>query len=161
MNLNRLMALTVFASAALLPQGAPRPKSDVQTQWQAVDQLCGQLELTTPTKKHIIVDGKPEVRLYTAYLEGATVTLHPATSGDKECCAGQPVATTRSRKYGAFELDGVQPGNYRLRVQKDDLVRQIPIRITENFDRRACHDASVARSIMVDSSPPKIQTRIR
>src|SRR5207248_10806983 len=68
MVFNRLVMCAVFMGA-LLPQAVPKPKSNVQTQWQATDQLCGQLELAAPKKKQIIVDGKSELRLYTAYLE--------------------------------------------------------------------------------------------
>jgi len=101
----------------------PRAKSDVQPKWQTIDQLCGQLELAAPKKKRIIVDGKPEIRLHTAYLEDATVTLYPGASGDKECCDAEPLASTQSRKYGAFEFEGVQPGDYWFRVNKNALIR--------------------------------------
>ncbi|PYY08086.1 MAG: hypothetical protein DMG61_24205 [Acidobacteria bacterium] len=161
MNINRLAAFTVFASSALLLQLAPKANSDVQPQWQTIDQLCGQLELAAPKKKRIIVNGKAELRLYTAYLETATMTLYPAISRDKQCCDGKPIATTQSRKHGAFEFEGVQPGAYWLRVQKNELTCLIPIRITHDFDRKACQCPSVGRSIVVDSSPPKIKTRIR
>jgi hypothetical protein len=71
------------------------------------------------------------------------------------------MATTRSRRYGAFEFEGVQPGTYWLRVQKNELLRLIPVRVTHPFDEKTCHDPSVSRSVVVDSSPPKIETRIR
>jgi hypothetical protein len=83
---------------ALFPQAVPKPKSDVQTQWQAFDQLCGQLELVAPKKKQIIVDGKSELRLYTAYLESAKATLYLATSLGEECCEAKPIATAQSRR---------------------------------------------------------------
>ena len=112
-------------------------------------------------RKQIIVDGKSELRLYTAYLENATATLYPATSLAEECCAAKPIATARSRRYGAFEFEGVQPGTYWLRVQKSEVLSLIPVRVTHEFDRKACHDPSVGRSFVVDSSPPQIETRIR
>lgn len=160
MAFNRLVMFALFVGA-LFPQAVPNPKSDVQTQWQATAQLCGQLELAAPKKKQIIVDGKSEVRLYTAYLENATVTLYPATSLGEECCEAKPIATTQSRRYGAFEFADVKPGTYWLRVQKNEVLRLIPVRVTHEFDKKACHDPSVGRSFMVDSSPPKIETRIR
>jgi hypothetical protein len=160
MVFNRLVALAVLAGSALFPQTEP-PKSDAQTQWQAIDQLCGQLELAAPKKKQIIVDGKSELHLNTAYLDRAMVSLYPATSRDEECCEGKPMATTRSRRYGAFEFEGVQPGTYWLRVQKNELLRLIPVRVTHPFDKKTCHDPSMGRSIVVDSSPPKIERRIR
>jgi hypothetical protein len=40
-------------------------------------------------------------------------------------------------------------------VQKNELLRLIPVRITEEFDKKACHDPSVGRSFVVDSSPRK------
>jgi hypothetical protein len=163
MVFNRLVTFAVLVGTALFPQVAPKVKSDVQTKWQATDQLCGQLERAAPKKKHIIVDGKPELRLYTAYLENATATLYPATSREEECCDARPIAITRSRRYGAFEFDGVPPGTYWLRVQnkKNELLGLIPVRITDQFDKKACHDPSVARSFVVDSRSPKIETRIR
>ena len=72
---------------------APASKADEQVQWQRVDQLCGQLQLETAEKRTIVVDGRTESRLYTAYLPGATVTLYPATKAEKECCAASPIAT--------------------------------------------------------------------
>jgi hypothetical protein len=67
MVFNRFVMFAAFVGA-LFPQAASNPKSDVQTHWQTTDQLCGQLELVAPKKKRIIVDGKSELRLYTAYL---------------------------------------------------------------------------------------------
>ena len=161
MVFNRFVAVAVLAVSALFPQGASKSKPDMQTPWQAIDQLCGQLQLAAPKEKQITVDGKSESRLYTAYLESATVTLYPATSPEERCCKGKPAATTLSRRYGAFEIAGMQAGTYWLRVQKNELLRVIPVRLTNDFDQKACHDVSVGRSIVVDSSPPKIEMRIR
>jgi hypothetical protein len=157
---NRFVTLAVLVGALSL-QAALNPKSDVQTQWQTTDQLCGQLELVAPKKQRIIVDGKSELRLYTAYLENATATLYPARSLGKECCEAKPIATAQSRRYGAFEFEGVKPGTYWLRVQKNEVLHLIPVRVTNDFDKKACHDPSVGRSFVVDSSPPKIESRIR
>jgi len=161
MVVNRLLALAVLAATALFPQIAPSPHSDIKTVWQPIDQLCGQLQLAAPEKKHIIVNGKSEERLYTAYLEGAAVALYPGTSSERGCCGGKPVATTESRKYGSFFFEGVQPGAYWLRVQKNQLVRLIPVRVTDKFNEKVCRDPSVGRSIVVDYHPPRIETRIR
>jgi len=38
--------------------------SNSEVKWQSVDQLCGQVELSGPTKKTIVVNGKRETRLY-------------------------------------------------------------------------------------------------
>jgi len=135
--------------------------SDVQTNWQAIDQLCGQLELSTPKQKRIVVDGKSELRLYTAFLEGAALTLYPGTSTEHECCAIKAIATTQSHKFGTFEFDGLQPGAYWLRVQKNEFVGLIPVRVTDKFDAEQCKKQEVSRSFVVDSSPPKVQKRIR
>jgi hypothetical protein len=161
MNFSGLIAFITLVTSALFSQVVPKTKSDVQTHWQVIDQLCGQLELATPKKKQIVVDGKAESRSYTLYLESATVSLYPAISHEEECCNARPMATVRSSKYGAFEFEGVQHGAYWLRVQKNELIGLIPVRITHDFDQKACHDPSVGRSIVVDSSPPKIETRIR
>jgi hypothetical protein len=55
----------------------------------------------------------------------------------------------------------VKPGTYWLRVQKNEVLRLIPVRVTHEFDKKACHDPSVGRGFVVDSSPPKIEPRIR
>lgn len=157
---NRFVMFAVLVGA-LFSQAAPNSKSDVQTQWQTTDQLCGQLELVAPRKKRIVVDGKSELRLYIAYLENARVTLYPARSLGEECCEAKPIATAQSRKNGAFEFEGLRPGTYWLRVQKNEVLHLIPVRVTNEFDKKACHDPSVGRSFVVDSSPPKIETRIR
>jgi hypothetical protein len=152
--------LTAIPLAALsfvvLAQNAPTPNSDVQTRWQAIDQLCGQIELSTPRKKRIVVEGKSEIRLYTAFLEDATLTLYPGTSTEPV-----PIATTQSHKFGTFEFHGVDPGVYWLRIQKKEFVGLIPVRVTDNSDAEQCKRSEVVRSFVVDSSPPKVQKRIR
>jgi hypothetical protein len=160
-SFNVVISLLVAFSMAADAQSAPTAKSDAQTNWQSVDQLCGQLELSTPKQKHVIVDGKSELRLYTAFLEGATLTLYPGTSTEPECCAVKAIATTQSHKFGAFELESVQPGRYWLRVQKNEFVRLIPVRVTDDFDKKQCQKPWVRRAFVVDSNPPKVQTRIR
>ena len=147
-----------MVAVAQSPQTA---ESDVQTNWQSIDQLCGQLELSTPKQKQIITDGKSEVRLYTAFLEGATLTLYPGTLAEHECCAVKAIATTQSHKFGAFEFEGVHPGTYWLRVQKNEFVRVIPVRVTDNFDVKQCQKPWVSRGFVVDSNPPKVQKGIR
>jgi hypothetical protein len=154
----RMLTLLFFIAGSL---SIPASNADEKVQWQDIDQLCGQLQFETPQKKTIIVGGKSESRLYTAYLQDASVALYPATSAEKECCAATPIATAQSRKYGAFEFKGVGPGYYWLRVQKNGVTRVIPVHVTEAFDSKACYDSSVRRSVVVDSSPPTIQTRIR
>ena len=104
---------------------------------------------------------KPEVRLYTAYLDHATVKLYQAPPAKKECCDGQPLATTESGKYGEFEFRGIRAGSYWLRVQKGELVSTILFSLTEDFNEAVCQDPSIVRYIVADSMPPKIGTRIR
>jgi hypothetical protein len=153
----RLAAFIFLAGLLSLPAS----NADEKVQWQDVDQLCGQLQLEAPEKKTIIVDGKREFRLYTAYLQDATITLYPATYAEKRCCATVPAATAQSRKYGAFEFKAVQPGYYWLRVQNNGLTRLIPVHVTSTFSETSCSDSSVCRSFVVDTTPPKIETRIR
>ena len=74
-----------------------------------------------------MVDGKFEVRLYTAFLEGATLNLYPGTATAQTCRAVKAVATTQSHRFGAFEFEGVQRGAYWLRVQKHEFVHLIPV----------------------------------
>ena len=154
----RQLAVFVFIAGWL---SLPISEADEKVQWQDVDQLCGQLQLEVPEKKIIIVYRKSESRLYTAYLQDATVTLYPATSAEKECCAASPIATARSGKYGTFELRAVQPGYYWLRVQKHGITRVVPLHLTSAFSENTCSDSSVRRSFVVDATPPKIETRIR
>jgi hypothetical protein len=132
------------------------PNSDIQTNSQAIDQLCRQLELSTPKQKRVVVNGKSEVRLYTAFLEAATLTLYPGTSTEHECCVNA-IATTQSHKFGTFEFDGVQPGAFWLRVQKNEFVRLIPVHVTDNFDAKQCKRPELSRGFVVDSSPPRFE----
>jgi hypothetical protein len=106
---SRRLAVFLLIAGSL---SIPVSKADEKVQWQGVDQLCGQLQLEAPRKKIIIVDGKTEPRLYTAYLPDATATLYPATYCRKGMLFRQPHSDRRSRKYGAFELRAFQPGYY-------------------------------------------------
>ena len=156
-----LLVSTVLASGGLFAQAAKKTTAQTDAQGQVIDQLCGHLELSAPKKKYIVVNGKPETRLYTAHLEGATVSLFSTSSADHHCCKRKPLATARSTKYGRFEITGVQRGAYWLKIQRGGLLRAIPVRVTDDFDERKCHAPSVIRSVVVDSDPPKIETRIR
>ena len=99
--------------------------------------MCGQLELAAPKKKHIIVNGKSEERLYTAYLEGAAVALYLGKSTEEGCCAAH-ISMAHSR------FEGVQPGAYWLRVEKNQLIRLIPVRVTNEFRALKISPASAA-----------------
>jgi hypothetical protein len=81
---------------ALFPQAASNPKSDVQTQWQTTDQLCGQLELVAPKKKRIIVNGKSELHLYIAYL--AINCFSTARAANDNNCASESAFALRFRR---------------------------------------------------------------
>ena len=152
--------LDEIAHTETVAQAAPEKKHD-PTLWQSIDQLCGQLELAAPRKKQIIVNGKTETHLYAAYIEGATLTLYPAKPNSQECCDTKPTAITRSRRYGAFEFQDVEPGTYWLRVEQTERVYLIPVRVTDKFHPKLCHATYVGRSVFVDADPPRIQVRIR
>src|SRR5512144_2559672 len=81
-------------------------------QWQRIDQLCGTVELSAPTKRTWMVNGKHQTVLHVNTLEGATLSLYPATASETSCCRGEPIAETQSRKHGAFEIGGVKRGDY-------------------------------------------------
>ncbi len=157
-DMHSVLTAVLFAALSFVAvaQNAPPPNSDGQTRWQAIDQLCGQIELSTPRKKRIVVEGKSEIRLYTAFLEDATLTLYPGTLTEP-----LPIATTQSHKFGTFAFHGVAPGVYWLRIQKKEFVALIPVRVTDNSNAEVCKRPEVARSFVVDSSPPKVQKRIR
>ena len=132
------------------------------SEWQKVDQLCGQLELTKPTMKTIIVNGKREQRSYVTHLSDAEVLLYRAANSDTRCCGSERLfAHTRSSHFGAFELPGFGPGLYWLQVKKGDLRSEIPLLVTEDFNARKCRASEVGRSFAVDSKPPSVQVRIR
>jgi len=152
------LAVFFFVAGCL---SAPVSKATDDIQWQDVDQLCGQLQLKFPEKRTILVDGRTESRLYSAYLQNATVIVYPAANANKGCCGAKSIATTHSRKYGEFEFKGLAPGYYWLQVQKDAETRVIPVHLNRNFSEKSCSDSSVRRSFVVDSNPPKIETRIR
>jgi hypothetical protein len=161
MGLKHVIVFAALANSTLFPQATPTPGSNVQPLWQEIDQFCGQLELASPSKRQIVVNGKSQLTLNTVYMERASMTLFAVASPEDRCCGATPVASAQSRRYGAFELEGVNSGKYWLRVQKDDLTYLIPVRVTQRFDQKICRDPSVGRSIVVDSRPPKIQIRIR
>jgi hypothetical protein len=92
---------------------------ECEVKWQSVDQLCGQVELSTPTKKIIVVNGRKETRLYATHVDNAEVTLYRATMRDKACCGtAAPMARAHSGRFGGFEFSGVQEGLYWLRGNK-------------------------------------------
>lgn len=157
--MKRFLAIPMIA-ATLVARAQDRLADQLQ-QWQPIDQLCGQIELEHPTIKKIVVRGKPETRLYTTHLEGASSTLYSADSTQNQCCGTKIIATARSGRYGAFEFERVPQGVYWLRVEKGELDRIVPIRVTHDFDARVCRDSSVGRSVIVDAKPPKIEVRIR
>lgn len=157
--MKRFLAIPMIA-ATLVARAQDRLADQLQ-QWQPIDQLCGQIELERPTIKKIAVRGKPETRLYSTHLEGASLTLYSADGTQKQCCGTKIIATARSGRYGAFAFERVSQGPYWLRVQKDKLDRVVPIRVTRDFDSRVCRDPSVGRSVIVDTTPPKIEVRIR
>jgi hypothetical protein len=133
-----------------------------EVKWQSVDQLCGQVELSTPTKKIIVVNGKKETRLYATHVKNAEVMLYRATMDDKACCGTTaPMARTHSGRFGGFEFSGVQEGLYWLRVTKGSFAGAIPLRLTTDFDAKSCHAPSTIRSFIVDAQPPTVETMIQ
>lgn len=162
MNLLRAISTLILAAGTAFSQAETTPAGSAQPHWQKVDQLCGQLELTKPANKTIIVNGKREERSYETYLNDAEVFLHRGANSDTECCGGgKTLAHTRSRRFGAFELPGFEHGLYWLEVKKGNLRSEIPLRVTEDFNARKCHAPEVGRSFIVDSKPPSVQVRIR
>ncbi len=152
----------ILTVAGTSPQVERRGTGPVQMEWLKVDQLCGQLELTKPTVKNIIVNGKREERSYETYLNEAEVLLFRGADSDTACCGiGKPLAQTRSRRFGAFELPGLEHGRYWLQVKKGKLTSEIPLLVTEDFNARKCRAPEVGRSFVVDSKPPSVRVRIR
>ncbi len=142
-------------------QSTPHPQSDSEPKWQKVDQVCGELEFATPTKKTIVVDGKTEARLYATPVKDAEVILYRASALDKTCCGSTaPVASTRSNRFGAFKFSGCPRGLYWLRVKRGSFTGAIPLRVTDDFNGKSCRDPSVGRSFVVDAQPPRVETRI-
>jgi hypothetical protein len=154
------VAVAVFLAAtanATFSQTLQKLESLRMPDWQVVDQLCGQLELSQPTQKTIVVKNKRETPFYTTYLSD-----YRAGVSDGACCgSARPVAHTYSGRNGAFEFSQFQIGLYWLQVKKGHLERAIPVKVTRTFDARLCHDSSIGRSFIVDSPSPKVQTRIR
>src|SRR5712692_989924 len=154
-----LFAIGIFGTA--ISQTASKP-SLAEPQWQKADQLFGQLELVTPIKKMIVVNGRWEQRLYVSSLKDAEVNLYRGAHSDRACCRNSEIlAHTRSRRFGAFEFTGFQRGLYWLQVRRGSLNRAIPLLVTENFKAETCHAPEVGRSFVVDSNPPVVQVRIR
>lgn len=161
MRLSIAILLVVIAETTF-SQTPLKSESPHEPHWQSVDQLCGQIELSAPTKKTIVCDNKTETRLYATYLRDADVFLYSATAGEGTCCGSAgPIARTRSRQSGAFEFSQFRGGLYWLQVRKGTLEKTIPVRVIRDFDAGLCHDSSVRRSFVVDSRPPTVRTRIR
>lgn len=143
-------------------QAASKAGATGEPQWQNVDQLCGQLELATPTKRTIVVNGKRKENSYVTYVKDADVVLYRGTHSDKVCCdSSERLARSRSRQFGAFEFSGFEPGLYWLQLKKGSLKGAIPLRVTDKFNARACRAPEIGRSFVVDSDPPVVQVRVR
>jgi len=137
-------------------------QSAIEVNWQSVDQFCGLVELSAPTKKTIVVDGKTETRLYATHIKNAELVLYEATTSDKACCGPTaPVARTRSGRFGEFHFSGVQKGLYWLQVTKGSFTGAIPLRLTNDFDAKRCHAPSTIRRFIVDAQPPTVETLIQ
>jgi len=153
--------MIAFVSLVGHPQAAPATRPGGQPDWQQVGQLCGTVELVTPTKKTIIVAGKTEVNLYSTPVRHAEVSLYRASASDRTCCGSTgPVGRTQSDKFGRFELPGFPRGLYWLNVKKGNLVWAIPLRVTDDFSAQTCRAGYIGRSFIVDAQPPRVETRI-
>ncbi len=161
MNPLRTIATLILAAGTAFSQAETTPAGTAQPQWQKVDQLCGQLEITKPTIKTIIVNGKRQERSYETYLNDAEVHLYRGADLDTaRSGVGKPLAHTRSLRFGAFELPGFEHGLYWLEVKKGNLRSEIPLLVKEDFNARKCHAPEVGRIFVVDSKPPTVQVRI-
>src|SRR5690242_4103049 len=118
MKVSGFLACAVLVTITSSSRNIQSQNSVPKAQLPTIDQLCGQLELATPQRKQIVVNGMSEVRLNTAYLDHATLKLYRHVSTEKQCCMGHPLAKSVSGEYGAFEFRGIKPGNYWLQVQK-------------------------------------------
>lgn len=152
-----VVSLLLFAIA-----DAQTPRQAVSApQWQQIDQLCGQIQRAAPQERELVVNGKREKLLYTTYVPNASLILYAVTNDNDHCCAAKPAATAKAARYGAFHFDGVSHGKYWMRIQTQQESYVVPLLVTRDFDQKSCHDPSVARDIIVDSAPPRVETRIR
>ena|SRR5215471_554015 len=157
-----VIAVIFFAVGTMLPQVEKASPGPDQTGWQEVDQLCGQLELSKPSTRIIIVNGKREERSYLSYLSDAKVLLYRGADSDTECCGkSKALEKTTSKRFGAFALPGYEHGLYWLQVRKGSVHGEVPLHVTENSNERKCRAPEVRRSFIVDSKPPSVQVRIR
>jgi len=94
-------------------------------------------------------------------LKDAEVVLYRGAVSDKNCCQRktQP-GRTKSNKFGRFELRGFQSGLYWLHIESKNFSATIPLRVSSDFNDKACRDRSVVRIFTVDARPPKVETRI-
>jgi hypothetical protein len=159
-----ITTLPTIAIAMLFPslQGGSHPQSIEGPKWQGVDQLCGEVLLAAPTNKSIVVNGKPEIRLYSTPVKNAELTLYRATATDKTCCGSPaPAARTRSNNFGKFEFLGFHRGLYWLKVKNGNVNGAIPLQLTDEFSAKSCRAPEVERRFVVDAQPPTVETRIR
>ena len=53
------------------------------------------------------------------------------------------------------------PARILLVASAEEWIKKVvPVHLTSDFNERLCSDSSVRRSVVVDSIPPKIETRI-
>jgi hypothetical protein len=143
-------------------RGVPQAQSNGSPKWQRVDQLCGHVQLAAPSKKTVVVNGKTEVRLYSAPAKNADVALYQRSVTDKTCCGSSTaLARTRSNNVGAFELSGFHRGLYWLEVKNGNVSGAIALELTDDFSAKSCHAPEVERTFVVDAQPPTVETRIR
>jgi hypothetical protein len=95
------LAVILLAALAARRQNATTPDSDAQTNWQAIDQLCGQLELSTPKQKH------------TGSGKGYNLSMpyQHAVSTTRECWTYVLISSAYGFAFGL--LDGIPAGSVR------------------------------------------------
>jgi hypothetical protein len=159
MGLSYRVSILIFAFSLWPTSQKTRPIAEPR--WQQVDQLCGRLELSNPTTKTIVVDGKTETRVDATYVRQAELSLYRGVRADSRCCEGkQPIARSLSSKFGAFAFPGQPASLYWLRVQKATLDRAIPLDVAERTSLQTCREPGVGRILVEDSDPPTVQVRI-
>lgn len=155
------ITLLCFVTVAGFCQSSPGPQHNT-VQWLNIDKFCGTLTLVTPIEKTIkTLDGKTEKRLYENVLKDAEITLYKGTPSDKRCCGTKiDDRRTRSDKFGSFELLGLESGWYWARIKNNDFSTTIPLHVMNNSNDKSCHDPSVGHIFILDSQPPKVETRV-
>jgi hypothetical protein len=128
-----------------------------KTDWQSVDQPCGQIQSVKVTKRVIRQkDGRVETQLYETPIPNARIALYRVGLAEQKCCDQKELkAETVSGRWGNFTLPHVNKGKYWLVVTKEKQRYEMPIVLTDDYNEQRCNgpNSAVVRTFWMDAVP--------